>query len=132
MKVKVFQPNTHGKIEFTPTELEDLLNEVYSEGFSDGESSSINKSSYTWTAPGYGTWYTEITPTLANDTVVADHEGKNKNENGKSVFKNPSVQIKCDPTNFEAISKAITDLVTNAGIKAKPSCFDELAKELNF
>ena len=27
MKVKVFQPNSHGKIEFTRAELEKLLNE---------------------------------------------------------------------------------------------------------
>lgn len=32
MKVKVFQTNSNGKIEFTPAELEKLLNDTYEEG----------------------------------------------------------------------------------------------------
>ena len=32
MKIKVFCPNQHGKIEFTPAELEKLLNDTYAEG----------------------------------------------------------------------------------------------------
>lgn len=106
MKVKVFRPNDNGKIEFTPNELEELLNEVYSEGFDDGENSGVNKSSYTWTAPGIGTLYTEIKPTLVNDAAAI--------EQGKEI------------------GKAIAHLVRNTGIEKKPSCFDELAKELNF
>lgn len=124
MKVKVFRPNSNGKIEFTLNELEELLNEVYSEGFDDGESNGANKSSYTWTAPGIGTWYTEIKPTLINDAAMA--------EQGKEIAEDSPKESQHDSAYFNSVAKAITDLVRNAGIKAKPSCFDELAKELNF
>lgn len=125
MKVKVFRPNDHGKIEFTPNELEELLNEVYSEGFDDGENSGANKSSYTWTAPGIGTWYTEIKPTLINDAAVAE-QGK---EIDTTSLKNLPKEIQAD---FDSVTRAIAHLVKNTGVKEKPSCFDELAKELNF
>lgn len=128
MKVKVFRPNSNGKIEFTLNELEELLNEVYSEGFDDGESNGANKSSYTWTAPGIGTWYTEIKPTLINDVAMAEQEKKIAETSSKNSPKGG----RPDSVYFDSVAKAITDLVRNAGIKAKPSCFDELAKELNF
>ena len=44
MSVKVFQTNKAGKIEFTRSELEKLLNETYNEGYRDGENHV--KSSY--------------------------------------------------------------------------------------
>ena len=125
MKVKVFQPNANGKIEFTPTELEVLLNEIYSEGFDDGENSGANKSSYTWTTPGIGTWYTEIKPTLINDTVMTK-QGKDIDA---TSLKNLPKEVQAD---FDCVTRAIAHLVKNAGVKEKPSCFDELAKELNF
>lgn len=50
MSVKVFQTNSNGKIEFTRTELEKLLNETYKEGHRDGEAKA-NNSYWTWTAP---------------------------------------------------------------------------------
>ena len=128
MKVKVFRPNDNGKIEFTPNELEELLNEVYSEGFDDGENSGANKSSYTWTAPGIGTWYTEINPTLINDAAVAE-QGR---EIAKTSLKNPPKEVQYDSAYFNSVTKAITDLVKNVRVEKKPSCFDELAKELNF
>lgn len=128
MKVKVFRPNDNGKIEFAPNELEELLNEVYSEGFDDGENSGANKSSYTWTAPGIGTWYTEIKPTLINDAAVAE-QGK---EIAKTSLKNPTKEAQYDSAYFDSVTKAITELVRNASVKERPSCFDELAKELNF
>lgn len=36
MKIKIFTPDADGKISFTKKELEELLNEVYSEGKRDG------------------------------------------------------------------------------------------------
>jgi hypothetical protein len=36
MKIKIMYPNNRGKIELTKEELEKLLNESYSEGYSDG------------------------------------------------------------------------------------------------
>ena len=41
IKYKVFVPDTSGKITFTKTELENLLNEVYHEGYSDGQMSNV-------------------------------------------------------------------------------------------
>ena len=46
MSVKVFQTNKAGKIEFTRCELEKLLNEIYNEGYRDGEGTR-----WTWTSP---------------------------------------------------------------------------------
>lgn len=46
MSVKVFQTNKSGKIEFTRCELEKLLNEIYNEGYRDGEDTR-----WTWTSP---------------------------------------------------------------------------------
>ena len=46
MSVKVFQTNKAGKIEFTRCELEKLLNEIYNEGYRDGEDTR-----WTWTSP---------------------------------------------------------------------------------
>ena len=43
MIVKVFQKNKNGKIEFTQKELEDLLNEVYWDGY--------NAHTWTYTSP---------------------------------------------------------------------------------
>lgn len=37
MKIKVFYPNSQGKLEFTKKELEELLNEAYHEGYQDGD-----------------------------------------------------------------------------------------------
>lgn len=36
MKIKIFCPNTNGKLEFTKEELEKLLNEAYNDGYRDG------------------------------------------------------------------------------------------------
>ena len=36
MKIKVFCPNTNGKLEFTKEELERMLNEAYEDGYRDG------------------------------------------------------------------------------------------------
>ena len=50
MSVKVFQTNKNGKIEFTRCELEKLLNEIYKEGYKDGEIQT-KKDYWTWTPP---------------------------------------------------------------------------------
>lgn len=49
MKIKIMYPNNKGKIELTKEELEKLLNESYSEGYSDG----CYKSYYTISTPSY-------------------------------------------------------------------------------
>lgn len=50
MSVKVFQVNEKGKIEFTRSELEKLLNDTYKEGHRDGENKA-KMNYWTWTAP---------------------------------------------------------------------------------
>ena len=58
MKIKVFCPNVNGKLEFTRKELENLLNEAYSDGYRDGS----------WTR----TWtYTYPTVTLSSSNPTA-------------------------------------------------------------
>lgn len=37
MKIKIFCPNTNGKLEFTKEELESILNEAYQDGYRDGQ-----------------------------------------------------------------------------------------------
>lgn len=64
MIVKVFQANEKGKIEFTRCELEKLLNEVYQNGYTDGEN-DMRKQSYVWTSPYITTITT--TPTLLDN-----------------------------------------------------------------
>lgn len=48
MKIKIMYPNDRGRIELTKEELEKLLNESYSEGYSDG-----CRSCYTISTPSY-------------------------------------------------------------------------------
>lgn len=50
MIVKVFESNNNGKIEFARSELEKLLNEVYTKGYNVGYSEGTSKS-WTWTSP---------------------------------------------------------------------------------
>jgi hypothetical protein len=47
-KIKVFNLNKEGKIEFTKEELEKLLNETYEDGYCEGKSHT-----YTWTPVTY-------------------------------------------------------------------------------
>ena len=63
-KIKVFNLNKEGKIEFTKEELEKLLNETYEDGYHEGKSHT-----YTWTTPYYSS--KEIT-LLNNDMSTTD------------------------------------------------------------
>lgn len=60
IKYKVFVPDTSGKITFTKTELENLLNEVYHEGYSDGQMSNVVNIKY------------GDTPIWRHDTITRD------------------------------------------------------------
>ena len=40
MKIKLIQPNSYGRLEFSIEELEELLKETYDEGYADGLRSS--------------------------------------------------------------------------------------------
>jgi hypothetical protein len=149
MKVKVFQPNSHGKIEFTRAELEKLLNEVYDGGFRDGEAAQREKSNWTWTSP----YHYNDSITLTNDTncinTIDNHTqpidkltctwATDTNKNGTSIAKNATVDvasasITLDNKDREAARKYISDAVAalRRAQAAPGDVFTNLAKELNF
>ena len=70
MSVKVFQTNKNGKIEFTRCELEKLLNEIYKEGYRDGEIQT-KKDYWTWTAPSL----TSYSPPYHNTLYTTNNTG---------------------------------------------------------
>lgn len=63
--VKVFYPNKNGKIEFTKQEIEKLLDEVYNQGYRDGQNHP-----YWWTSPIWT--YPTITTTPYCDINVSN------------------------------------------------------------
>lgn len=60
MKIKVFCPNTNGKLEFSKEELEKMLNEAYEDGFRDGRYNQH-----------FSPWYYTTTTALNDDTNSA-------------------------------------------------------------
>ena len=116
MKVKVFQPNSHGKIEFTCAELEKLLNEVYDGGFRDGEAAQREKSTWTWTSPYI----------YNSDLGITTTSGTNMPLTINSSTTQPIDKLTC--TYDSATNKNDT---CRAQI-ALGDVFTSLAKELNF
>ena len=152
MKVKVFQPNSHGKIEFTRAELEKLLNEVYNGGFRDGEAAQREKSTWTWTSPfiytnDLGTTTTSSTnvPLTINssttqpiDKLTCTYDSATSN-NDTSVAKNATIDvapisITLGNMDREAARKHISDTVAalRRAQVTPGDVFTNLAKELNF
>jgi hypothetical protein len=153
MKVKVFQSNHNGKIEFTRAELEKLLNEVYTDGYNEGKSSH-----WTWTSPYYtGTDTTLLsnktpinqatitgTNTEINNDLLAQFSSttESKVEAPKITTTNNStkpnaytVTMKCSEADINKAANALRELLNtpNALSTAKiDNAFDKLAKELNF
>lgn len=149
MKVKVFQSNSQGKIEFTRAELEKLLNEVYDSGFHDGEAAQSEKSTWTWTSPyRYSdsitlTNGTNGTNTIDNHTQPIDKltciYDSETNKNGTSVARDATVDIApvsitLGNVDREAAIKHISDTVAalRRAQTAPGDVFTNLAKELNF
>ena len=60
MKIKVFYPDRDGRISLTKEELENLLDEVYSEGYHDGK--QTRPTPITWTSPSWPYGNTTTTP----------------------------------------------------------------------
>ena len=149
MKVKVFQPNSQGKIEFTRAELEKLLNEVYDGGFRDGEAAQREKSTWTWTSPyRYNdsitlTNGTNSTNTIDNHTqpiakLTCTYDSATSN-NDFSIAKNPTIDvapisITLNNMDREAARKHVDDILASIRqIQNQPDdVFTNLAKELNF
>lgn len=128
MKIKVFQTNPNGKIEFTPAELEKLLNDTYEEG----QRNCNCVKSITWTNPYAISCCDTITTNLATEN--------NKEEScecaNPSHKAHPSITTKeLSKEVMERVSKEIADLF-NANRSLRPhevhDVFSNLAKELNF
>lgn len=80
MIIKVFKFNNNDKIEFTQKELENLLNEVYNNGYLDGR----NSKDYTWTSPS---WYLNGTQRYADDkTIITTCKDNNTTLSGQMSF----------------------------------------------
>lgn len=102
MSVKVFQTNKAGKIEFTRCELEKLLNEIYNEGYRDGEDTR-----WTWTSPN-------LIDTIPyyGVTCLDTNSSKSTRDNSTAgtVTLNDSISNKADTCNA---SITATDSVSN-------------------
>ena len=75
MIVKVFQKNKNGKIEFTKEELENLLNEIYWEGY------NANTNTWTYTTPAPITipkYQVTTGPTSTTDVSLGTEINKNE------------------------------------------------------
>lgn len=148
MKIKVFEPNRYGKIEFTCAELEKLLNEVYSDGYRNGESDARSRA-WTWTSP-YLTntpYYTISTCSTDADKSIDNLTCKDVNTNNTTVSdvdnsiithaSAPSTySINLNSGDVHSLFKAANEIITNASRGVRPSTdtlnvFDALAKELN-
>lgn len=149
MKVKVFQPNSHGKIEFTREELEKLLNEVYNDGFRDGEIAQKEKSTWTWTPPYiYSNDLGTNMPLTINanttqpiDKLTCTYDSATS-KNDTSIAKNTTIDVapvsitmKIPEDDVKKATEQLTKLVINQnGLAARDvvDVFSGLAKELNF
>ena len=109
MKIKVFSYNQNGKIEFTPAELEKLLNDTYAEG-----QRNCNCSSHiTWTNPC-------VTPCITTTT------------NDSASPKTYTTTLNVNSESAEEVSKHINEIIKNVTAKIDNDAFSKLAKELNF
>ena len=113
MKIKVFTPNEKGKIEFTPAELEKLLNDTYAEG-----QQNCNCGSHiTWTNP-------YITPCInCNDSTTIT-----ASTNGAPA----TATFTLNNADAREMSKCIDEVIKNAAAKIDDDAFSKLGRELNF
>lgn len=152
MKVKVFQTNPNGKIEFTRAELEKLLNEVYDGGFRDGEAAQREKSNWTWTPPYIYSKNLEDSITTTGSTTNMPLVINNKTEvvddlkcacdttaqDKKASDNATNVTVKLNGMNIsnfdkEAALKQLDSILNSLGIRNQANdVFANLAKELNF
>ena len=147
MKVKVFETNHNGKIKFTRAELEKLLNEVYTEGYRDGESSG----SWTWTKPYLNNALrSSDTATITACDTKIDKDTLNQIAGTTNVAEPPktittttnstkpntyTVTMKCNEADINKAADALRELLNNPGAlstKTVDDAFSRLAKELSF
>lgn len=128
MKIKVFTPNANGKIEFTPAELEKLLNDTFAEG----QKECNCNNTITWTNPYlnqsmcYQDEKTNTTCTTDNDEATYACECANP------ARKAYAATFSINPEDAKEISRHIDEVIKNATAKINNDAFSKLAKELNF
>lgn len=76
--VKIFTPNKNGKIEFTKSELENLLNEVWRDGYNSNHN-------WTWYSPWYYTPISYDFGTTADKWTVTQSQNDNITYTGDSI-----------------------------------------------
>lgn len=158
MKIKVFESNRYGKIEFTRAELEKLLNEVYTDGYKEGEYEARSRT-WTWTSPFLSTCGTSITNAATVDpaiTLTSNNCATNKIEavldnsvatacdhvdaktyTVDTADKAPAYSVKVNSSISSAdLSKLVNDIFAAGACRTAPKkvedTFDKLAKELSF
>lgn len=142
MKVKVFQPNSRGKIEFTRAELEKLLNEMYEEGRRDCE--RTHNYPFIYNTPYYSDSITGTITTSGatiNSTSATDSIDKltcnASTKDATTSVANPAFTltiggINTDKFDKEKVSQHINDVISNFKSVQTNDPFTNLAKELNF
>lgn len=143
MKVKIFQPNARGKIEFTRAELEKLLNEIYEEGRKDCE--RTHHYPFVYNTPYYDTITNTITTSGAsiNSTSASDSIDKltcnsvTTDNACANSFTTPSFtltigDINTDSTNKQKINQQVQEIIDKFKNAQTNDPFTTLAKELNF
>ena len=110
MKIKVFRANQNGMIEFTPEELEKLLNDTYEEG-----QRNCNCDNAT---PWNNSYLTPYVTTTSNDTDASHASTPNTYSNTTAL----------NATDAKEMSKHIDEILKNAA--DNNNVFNKLAKEL--
>lgn len=132
MKVKIFQPNSHGKIEFTCEELEKLLNEMYEEGRKDSER-------LPWTGPFiYSTPVYRDSLTGTSDKIALTTSDRTTQEPTveNKIKEGPGCMVKINSNaNPEEASRAIQKIVggynpLSSEVTHTNDPFNNLRKEL--
>ena len=126
MKIKVFQTNPNGKIEFTPAELEKLLNDTFAEG---QKECNCNKT-ITWTNP-------YLTQPLYYQDEKTTTTCASSNDEGACECANPqrkayTATININSEDAKEMSKHIDEIIKNAVARIDNDVFSKLAKELDF
>ena len=126
MKIKVFSVNQNGKVEFTPEELEKLLNDTYAEG-----QRNCNCGNHiTWTNPYlnqpmcYQDEKTNIT--------CANNSNEDACECANPARKAYTATFSINPEDAKEMSKRMDEILNKISNNTKVDAFSKLAKELNF
>ena len=107
MKTKIFTLNDNNKIEFTEDELKSLLDEIYNDGYNDGNRKYYYTTPYRYpyiTTPYYTTWCSSSTAGSSGINITTSNSSDCKTVK----FEYPSTESKTKrPLSIEAFLKAL-------------------------